>query len=114
MPHGDPESYDILAEMTGLDPDVLRRLAEMELLDEEIADQMIQQQRGDSMSLGTGMPDATPVGRTVVAPHPLQYAAAGLKQGIGNYQSARSQNQIEALRRRKREQVFGGGEGGGY
>jgi hypothetical protein len=108
MPYGNKESYDILAEMVDVDPDVLRRLAEMELLDKDIAMQMIQGERGQSLS-ATPMPQATVAGGATVAPHPLQFAAAGIQQGMGNMQQMQSQQAIEALRRRQRQQVYGPG-----
>jgi hypothetical protein len=111
MPAQDPGAYYDVGEMLDIDPDILKRLAEKGLLDEEATMVLAQQARSERMS-ETPMPEATQVGRTTIAPNPLQYAAAGIKQGVGNYQMMQQQKQLEALRRRKGDIVLGGG--GGY
>lgn len=108
MPANDPQAYYDVADMIDVDPDVLRRLAEKGLLDEEQMSLLTEQARSDKMA-NAPMPQATPVGNTMVAPNPLQFAAAGLERGIGNYKSAQQQKQLEALKRRQQQVVLGGG-----
>lgn len=120
MPYGDEQSYDVLSQIAAengveISPDVFKRLAEVGLLKEEIAMEMVNQKRSQEMMQG-GMPQATPVGRTMVAPHPLQYAAAGMQQGMGAMGMMKSKNAIDALRRRQQEVTMNPGVygGGGY
>lgn len=101
MPHGDPESYRLLGEATGLDPEVLQALAEMELLDEEKADAMVERARYGDMVAGAQMPQATHAGGATIAPDPLQYVAPAVQGLLGARGVSQSGAQIEALRRRK-------------